>query len=209
LPWTSNFAGKYNRQTFAMPPFSLNPANWVDAYTDYLYSLALLKTGSRADAEDIVQDTFMAAYKGRESFKGESSEKTWLTSILKNKLIDFYRKKNKEKPLAQYLSETAEAFQNAVFDETNYGRFKTLIRPNYFSKSGEDFLLSAEFQRILEDCILKMPIKLRSVFTAKYIQEDSSDEICKEHGITPSNYWVVIHRSKILLRACLERQGMM
>lgn len=192
-----------------MPPFSLNPANWVDAYTDYLFSLALLKTGSRPDAEDIVQETFLAAFRGRDSFKGESTEKTWLTSILKNKLIDFYRKKNKEKPLAQYLHETAEAFQNAVFDEGNYGRFKTLIRPNYFSKSGEDFLLGAEFQRILEDCILKMPSKLRSVFTAKYIQEDSSDEICKEHEITPSNYWVVIHRSKILLRACLERQGMM
>lgn len=192
-----------------MPSNSLNPSKWVDTYTDYLFSLALLKTGSRADAEDIVQETFLAAYKGREGFKGESSEKTWLTSILKNKLIDFYRKKNKEKPLVQYLNETAEAFQSAIFDQGNYGRFKDDIRPNYFSKSGEDFLLGAEFQRILEDCILKMPMKLRGVFTAKYIQEEPSDEICKEHGITPSNYWVVIHRSKILLRACLERHGMM
>jgi RNA polymerase sigma-70 factor (ECF subfamily) len=187
----------------------LKPENWVDTYTDYLYSLAYLKTSSREDAEDLVQETFLSAFRAREGFRGDSSEKTWLTSILKNKLVDYYRKKNSEKPIEAYIQETEKSFNAAVFDEGNFGRFKTLIRPNYFSKSGEDYLLSDEFQRFLEDCILKLPAKLRSVFVAKYIQDEESDHICKEHNITSSNYWVVIHRSKILLRACLERQGLM
>ncbi len=187
----------------------LKPENWVDTYTDYLYSLAFLKTSSREDAEDLVQETFLSAFRAREGFRGDSSEKTWLTSILKNKLVDYYRKKNSEKPLEAYIQETENSFNTAVFDEGNFGRFKTLIRPNYFSKSGEDYLLGNEFQKILEECILKMPAKLRSVFVAKYIQDEESDHICKEHGITSSNYWVVIHRSKILLRACLEKQGIM
>lgn len=187
----------------------LDPANWVDTYTDYLYSLAYLKTGSRADAEDIVQETYLSAYRARDGFRGDSSEKTWLTSILQHKLIDFYRKKNLRQPLTEYLNETSEAFQTSVFDENNFGRFKSLVLPNHFSKSGEDYLLSAEFQKILEDCILKMPQKLRSVFVSKYIQEEESEQICKEHAITSSNYWVVIHRSKILLRTCLERQGIL
>ncbi|MBI1225686.1 MAG: sigma-70 family RNA polymerase sigma factor [Bacteroidetes bacterium] len=187
----------------------LNPANWVDNYTDYLYSLAFLKTGSKEEAEDLVQETFLSAFKAKEGFKGESSEKTWLTSILRNKLIDFYRKKNSQRALSEYIIDTDSSFKNSVFDETNYGRFKSIIRPNYFSNSGEDYLLGKEFRDILEDCILKMPGKLRSVFVAKYLEDVPSEEICKEHGITSSNYWVVIHRSKILLRACLERQGIM
>lgn len=187
----------------------LNPAAWVDNYTDYLYSLAFMKTGSRVEAEDLVQETFLAAFKGRDGFKGESTEKTWLTSILRHKLIDFYRKNNPAQALSNYLHETEETFHNAIFDESNYGRFKTIIRPNYFSTSGEDYLLGEEFYKILEECIMKMPVKLRTVFIAKYMNDEESSEICKEHGISSSNYWVVIHRSKILLRACLEKQGIM
>ncbi len=187
----------------------LKPEYWVDNYTDYLYSLAYLKTSSREDAEDLVQDTFLAAFRAKDGYRGESAEKTWLTAILKNKLVDYYRKKNSQQPLESYIQETASSFNNSVFDEHNFGRFKNLIRPNYFSKSGEEYLLGNEFQRILEDCILKMPSKLRSVFVAKYIEEEESDQICKAHNISSSNYWVVIHRSKIVLRACLESQGMM
>jgi RNA polymerase sigma-70 factor (TIGR02943 family) len=187
----------------------LKPESWVDTYTDYLFSLAFLKTSSREDAEDLVQETFLSAFKGKEGFRGDSSEKTWLTAILKHKLIDYYRKKNTLQPLSDYISTTSNSFQESVFDEGNYGRFKELIRPNYFSKSGEDYLIGEEFNKILEDCILKMPVRLRSIFVAKYMEDQESDHICKEHGITPSNYWVVIHRSKILLRACLERQGFM
>ncbi len=187
----------------------LKPESWVDNYTDYLYSLAFLKTGKKEDAQDLVQETFLSAFKGKDGFRGDSSEKTWLTSILKHKLIDYYRKKNTEHPLTDYIQATTSAFQEAVFDEGNFGRFKTLIRPNYFSKSGEDYLLGEEFRKILDDCIFKMPVKLRTVFMAKYIQDEESDQICKEHGITSSNYWVVIHRSKILLRACLEKEGIL
>ena len=187
---------------------ALNPENWVDAYSDYLYSLALLKTGSREDAQDIVQEAMLAAYRARDGFKGESSEKTWLTAILNNKISDYFRKKNASQPLTAYLLETTEPFQRSFFDEGNFGRFKSLVRPNHFSTSGEDYLLGKEFQLIMEACILKMPTKLRTVFMAKYMDDQKSEDVCKEYQITASNFWVIIHRSKLLLRACLEKQGM-
>lgn len=188
---------------------SLNPENWIDTYADYLYSLAVLRTNSREDAEDIVQEALLSAYRAKDSFKGESSEKTWLTAILNNKINDHFRKKYSAKPLADYLMETEAAFQQSFFDEGNHGRFKTLVRPNHFSNSGEDYLLGEEFQQIIELCILKMPQKLRNVFMAKYLNEEKSEDICKEHSLSSSNFWVIIHRSKLLLRSCLEKQGML
>ena len=70
----------------------LNYNGWVDNYTDILFSFAFYKTGNREEAEDLVQDTFLSAYKSRETYNGSASEKTWLMAILKNKIIDFYRK---------------------------------------------------------------------------------------------------------------------
>ncbi|MCC6724042.1 MAG: sigma-70 family RNA polymerase sigma factor [Saprospiraceae bacterium] len=185
----------------------LHPEKWVDNYLDYLYSLALLRVGNPADAEDIVQEAMLSAYKAKDGFKGESSEKTWLVAILNNKIKDFFRTKYKLQPLSGYLEETEAAFHDSFFDEKNDGRFKALIRPCYFSKSGEDYLLGEEFARILEACILKLPTKLRQVFVAKYMSDTASDAICKEYEITASNFWVIVHRSKLLLRACLEKQG--
>lgn len=187
----------------------LQPEKWVETYADYLYSLAMLRVGGTADAEDIVQEALLSAFRARDGFKGESSEKTWLTAILNNKINDFFRSKYKRQPLSDYLQETELAFREAFFDETNHGRFKALIRPNHFSNSTEDYLHGQEFARFMELCLQKMPPKLRQVFVAKYMDDEKSDDICKEHEITASNFWVIIHRSKLLLRACLEKQGVM
>ena len=65
--------------------------NWVNQYSDALFSWAYYKTSSKETAEDLVQDTFLAAYHKIDSFKGNSQPKTWLFSILNNKIIDYYR----------------------------------------------------------------------------------------------------------------------
>ncbi len=71
---------------------NLEPNSWVDNYADYLYRYAQSRVNDSAVAEDLVQETFLSAWKARERFEGRSSEKTWLSSILKNKIIDYYRK---------------------------------------------------------------------------------------------------------------------
>jgi|SRR6185437_119880 len=70
----------------------LNPEKWIDNYADYLYSFAYNRVSDEETAKDLVQETFLSALKAREGFKGEASEKTWLVSILKRKIIDLYRK---------------------------------------------------------------------------------------------------------------------
>ncbi|ALR31455.1 hypothetical protein ATE47_13420 [Chryseobacterium sp. IHB B 17019] len=182
-----------------------NPEQWVDEFTDFLYAFTVTRVGSREDAEDIVQETFLSAYKGIGQFQGKASVKTWLTSILKNKIIDYYRKKSSSQHYEEYLSDTADSFENAFFNQSNYGRWKNDINRDYISESADSYIISKEFYRILELCLQKLPPKLRPVFVAKYMMDEDSQKICKDLNITSSNYWVLLFRSKTLLRSCLEK----
>jgi RNA polymerase sigma-70 factor (ECF subfamily) len=165
------------------------PAQWVSRYGDYLYSLAVLKVNDTATAEDLVQETFMAAIKAKGTYRGDSSEKTWLVSILNNKVIDYYRKKDVLKNATTYLSETEESFTENR-DWTIYA---------------DDSLNQMEFQKVIQFCIQKMPPRLIPVFIARFLDQEESELICKVLDISPSNYWVMIHRAKILMRSCLEK----
>jgi RNA polymerase sigma-70 factor (TIGR02943 family) len=187
--------------------YLINFNQWIDQHSDYLYAYIMLKIGHEEDAKDLLQETFIAAFKNIENFKGESSEKTWLVSIVKNKIIDYYRKKAKERPTKEYLNETEDAFDKNFFNENNYGRWKVDIDENYFSNSTDSYLQGKEFQTYLTYCIEKLPLKLRSVFIAKYIDDELAENICKENEITSSNYWTILFRSKTLLRICLEKKG--
>ncbi|ANF51141.1 hypothetical protein A0O34_11720 [Chryseobacterium glaciei] len=184
----------------------LNPEQWVDEFSDFLFAFAVKRVNCREDAEDIIQETFLSAYKGLKQFEGKASVKTWLTSILKNKIIDYYRQKSNSKGYDDYFSETEESFGNAFFNENNYGRWKPKIHKNYISENADQYILSKEFHEILEYCLQKLPPKLKPVFIAKYMMDDDAKKICKELNITSSNYWVLLFRSKTLLRSCLEKK---
>jgi RNA polymerase sigma-70 factor (TIGR02943 family) len=192
-----------------MQEHTLNCNNWIEKYTDYLYSYAFYKIGKKEEAEDLVQDTFLSAFKGKEAYNGIASEKTWLLAILKNKIIDYYRKPKNTDSFSTYIDETADSFDNSFFDETNSGRWKKDIEENYFSNAAESYLLGKEFQRFLQICIDKMPSKLKAVFISKYIDDEKTEHICAAFNITPANYWVIIFRSKTLLRTCLENKGLL
>jgi RNA polymerase sigma-70 factor (TIGR02943 family) len=188
---------------------TLNIESWVDNYTDYLYNFAFYKTGKKEEAEDIVQETFLSAFKGRENYKGDASEKTWLMAILKNKIVDYYRKPKVVESFSSYLDQTEESFENSFFDEKNHNRWLEDIGENYFSTAADGYLISKEFQKYLSICLEKMPSKLKAIFVSKYIDDEKTESICKEFGITSSNYWVIIFRSKTLLRTCLEKKGVL
>lgn len=128
-------------------------------------------------------------------------------AILKNKIIDYYRKPKITESFSTYLDQTEESFENSFFDQKNYGRWSERVVDNYFSKAADGYLISKEFQKILGICLEKMPTKLKAVFVSKYIEDERTENICKEHDITPSNYWVIIFRSKTLLRTCLEKKA--
>ncbi|MDN3654836.1 sigma-70 family RNA polymerase sigma factor [Ferruginibacter paludis] len=182
----------------------LKPGDWVKTYADYLYSLALIKVSNKETAEDLVQETFLSAFKAKDSFKNGSSEKTWLTAILKNKIIDHYRKKDILKDVSSYISETNKGFDEHFFD-THNGHWLMESAPLAWKELADAKVNLNEFNKIIQYCIQKMPTKLVPVFVAKFLDEAESDLICKEFNITPSNYWVIIHRAKVLIRSCLEK----
>lgn len=183
---------------------TLRPANWVKTYADYLYSLALIKVSNKETAEDLVQETFLSAFKAKDTFKNGSSEKTWLTAILKNKIIDHYRKKDVLKEVTTYISDTEKGFDEHFFNENN-GHWLEESGPLEWKELADARVNRNEFSKIIQYCIQKMPTKLVPVFVAKFLDEADAEIICKEFNITSSNYWVIIHRAKVLIRSCLEK----
>jgi len=191
------------------PAHMLSPANkWIDLYGDYLYSIAVFKTNDQVLSQDLVQETFLSALKSREQFKGESSEKTWLTVILNNKIIDHYRKKNILRNTGDYLNETNENFYQSFFsdDIKEWGHWKEDSYPKAWADENADTRLNNnELKKVMEYCLQKLPNSLAPAFFLRFIDEKNADKICKELNISSSNYWTIIHRAKILLRACLEK----
>lgn len=183
---------------------TLNPDSWLKSYGDYLFSYCMVRLNHRETAEDLVQETLISAFRSRESFKGESSEVTWLVAILKNKIIDHYRKKDVLKNTSGYLESTDNDFSRNFFDPDN-GHWLRPAAPGLWSESSQSNVEEAEFNEVLQSCVHKMPSKLVPVFIAKFFDDEDSEKICKDHDITPSNYWVIIHRAKVLMRACLEK----
>jgi RNA polymerase sigma-70 factor (ECF subfamily) len=184
------------------------PDAWLKQYGDYLFSIAMLKTRDKTLAEDLVQETFLSALKGYDGFQHNSSEKTWLTSILKNKIIDHYRKKDVLRNTEAYLVETEHAFYDHFFspDPTQKGHWVEKAYPKSWETAADHSIIEKEFSAILELCLSKLPSKLLPVFMARFMDEENAENICKEFNLTSSNYWVILHRAKLLMRSCLEEK---
>jgi RNA polymerase sigma-70 factor (TIGR02943 family) len=173
---------------------------WVVKYSDSLYRYALSKTNDKALAEDLVQDVFLSAYQSLKSFRGESHVKTWLFSILKNKILDFYRKHFRQ----QTYNETK---LNGYLDNNFFDKKGTWIlqnNPRHWSDIDGHLLDDDDFREVLNACVHKLPEMWSIAIQFKYLKGKNANEICQELEISTSNYWQIIHRAKLHLRKCLE-----
>ena len=177
---------------------SFNPEHWVKKYADALYAYTVVRVNDSGLAEDLVQETFLSAWKARDSYKGEASEKNWLFTICKNKIIDHYRKKSNNIVRPAEIDNTDHYFNNEEHWTKESGPLDWGID---YTQPVE----TKEFYSILELCKNKLQELQRAVFVMKFMEGLGSDEICKVLNITPSNYWVLIHRAKLQLRSCLEK----
>jgi RNA polymerase sigma-70 factor (ECF subfamily) len=180
----------------------IDPDAWVDRYGDALFHFALARVKNREIAEDLVQETFLAAVKSQDRFKGRSSEKTWLFGILKHKVIDHYRK-NKSILYEQDLSlgtENLDAFFNAK------GAWQTL--PAHWQLNPGKSQEVREFLDHFYSCLADLPKRTADVFAYREIDGLSTKEICKLLDITAGNCWVILYRARMLLRKCLELAGL-
>jgi RNA polymerase sigma-70 factor (TIGR02943 family) len=181
---------------------NLQPENWVNEHSDYLYSYTILRIFSKEDALDLIQDTFLSALKAKDSFKGESTERTWLTAILKRKIIDYYRKKAGQKE--SFTINTNEAEDNAFEQtESGQGHWKKERAPKDWAFESNT-LETDEFQAIFTNCLSLLPPAWAATFTLRSMEDYTTEEICKELNISSSNLWTTIHRAKLQLRECME-----
>jgi RNA polymerase sigma-70 factor (TIGR02943 family) len=178
----------------------LDPNVWVDHYADALFSYAYFRVQDKTLAEELVQETFVAALVAREKFKGNSSEKTWFFAILKNKIIDQLRRKYREK--LQSLETTPEHACGDFFNE----RGDWLVKPGKWQENPQQNFEQREFLAVLQQCLTGLSAKQSDAFTLREFDDIDSDEICKVLGISPTNYWVLLHRARLVIRKCLEEK---
>jgi RNA polymerase sigma-70 factor (ECF subfamily) len=180
-----------------------NPERWVEEHGDYLFKYAMSRLREPAKAEDLVQETFLAALKGGKDFQGRSSEKSWLVGILKNKICDFYRKASRETSFTDlefYSDEEGDRFNTD-------GAFKDAwiheLGPQEWSNPGAN-LDNEAFWQTYRDCSNKLPKNVSTVFNLREVDGVESKDICAMLNITESNLWVMLHRARMALRRCLE-----
>ncbi len=176
----------------------IQPELWVEEHGDYLFRFAFARVSNKQVAEDLVQDTFLAAFHARNSFKGNSSVRTWLTAILRRKIIDFYRKR---------AVRAEEDLPDAPFQESGEmkGHWNPEYAPQEWRGNPEQAFQQREFFEVLQECLQHLSEKTRIAFILKEMEHMETEEICKELDISSSNYWVLMHRARLLLRSCLEK----
>jgi RNA polymerase sigma factor (sigma-70 family) len=167
---------------------------WVNEYSENLFNWAFHKTGYKELSEDLVQDTFVAAYQKLDTFKGNSQVKTWLFSILKNKISDHYRKKETHLEVneSSFLNSTDQNDLLAHFFNPE-GTWKEGTSPLHWESLLDIEEENRQLNRRLQNCLNKLPNKWYYIINSKYIEEKKGKEICKELDISPTNYWQILH----------------
>ncbi|MGN8057481.1 sigma-70 family RNA polymerase sigma factor [Pedobacter sp. 22163] len=177
-----------------------DPLRWVEKYGDYLYGFAMSRIRNEDVAKDLVQDTFLAGLQRLDGFEGNSKEKTWLTAILKNKIADFYRKRS-----VSDLKEISATNEVQFFFDAESGHWTEKDYPRAFGLEVDNPLMVKELGSILNECLAKLPGLWFSVFSMKHIDDLESELICTELKLSAANFWVIMHRTKLNLRACLQK----
>ncbi len=177
------------------------PNKWVERYSELMYQYVLPRVNDNDIAQELIQETFLSALKAINGYRGIASEKNWLFSILKNKIIDYYRKKALQRGIVAMPD--LQEYDNEWFDTG--GQWVEEKAPKNWQVP-ENIIERKEIQRIINWCKDHLKNLQQQVFTLRYMEELDSDEICKVLSITPSNYWVLIHRARLQMRSCVEKK---
>jgi RNA polymerase sigma-70 factor (TIGR02943 family) len=177
--------------------------NELNALRPDLLRFARLQLRDAGAAEDAVQETLLATLTGSHSFESRSSYKTWLISILRNKIIDIIRDQGREVPASSLADDEAgdEQLADTLFDRR--GHWQAEARPARWADPEASFE-QKQFWAVFEACLDRLPAKAARVFMMREFLGLETEEICKETGMSTSNCWVVLHRARQGLRTCLD-----
>jgi RNA polymerase sigma-70 factor (ECF subfamily) len=184
---------------------TLDPTRWLDSHGDYLYRYALARVRDTAVAEDLLQETLVAAIGSYHSHAGRSSERTWLIGIMKHKVVDYFRRisRTAQFHLLAEGEEECDWFENSGPWQ---GHWREDQAPLSWSENSDRLLESQEFWETFDRCLSRLPQQMAIAFTLREIDGLKSNEICEILNITPNNLSVMLHRSRTKLRHLLETE---
>lgn len=168
---------------------------WVKLHADYLYAFALAKTGDAELSKDLVQDAFLAAHQNADKFRGDAAPRTWLTSILRNKIADHFRAQQRKGRAVEMPAEDEDRF------------FENLMwKSGQVPHAWDESVQQEELIHYLTACLEQLPERLRAVLRLKYLEGVGTDSILSDLDLTAAHFWVLLHRSRLKMRACIEEQ---
>ena len=159
---------------------------WVDRFGDSLYRFAFAKTGDSTTAEDLVQETFLAAISGKQRFRNDATVSTWLFAILKRKVADHFRRAGRRPETQTESPESSD--QNRVWNQDPAAIYE-----------------DREFWKTFDRCIEKLPNKLAEVYILREVNQHSPQEIREMLNVSATNLSMRLHRCRLALRDCLQR----
>ncbi|HEU4778173.1 MAG TPA: sigma-70 family RNA polymerase sigma factor [Telluria sp.] len=171
----------------------------LEAMRPQLVRFAQLQLRNEALAEDAVQDALIAVLEKPDRFAGQSSLRTYVTGILKFKIIDNLRLATRERQIETCDDQSEDEAIDALFAADGH----TVEQPRQWGNP-DGTLEQKDFFRVLEVCLEKLPAQTARIFMMREWLELETDEICKELAITSANAWVMLYRARIRLRECLD-----
>jgi len=175
-----------------------DPHTWLTEHGDYLYRFAMARLHHEDLAADMVQETLLAGCKGFDKFAGNSSVRTWLTGILKHKIIDHIRREIRGRKIVDAIEhDPTSAYFNANGSWSD--------APSAWKDNPESLLNSEQFSATLESCISKLPEKQQLVFRLRDVLGEDTPTVCKACDITSTHLHVLLHRARHALRICLNK----
>jgi len=171
----------------------------VEALRPYLVKFASLQLRPREAAEDAVQETLLAALGAEASFAGRADLRTWLTGILKHKIVDAIRRSSRERPLEAEDEDGTDGL-DALFNERGHW----VEHPEPWANP-DGALHEKQFLAALQACLSRLPERTGRVFLLREHMGLETGEICKELGLSATHCWVLLYRARMALRECLEK----
>jgi RNA polymerase sigma-70 factor (ECF subfamily) len=178
------------------------PENWVAEHGDYLFQFAFVRLRNRAAAEDAVQETFLAGIKALDRYDGKTPVRYWLRGILRHKVVDYIRIASRE-----IVPEASDG--EDITDSITFKAFGIPTpNPPPWTFDPKHAFEQKEFWEMFYVCMSKLPDAMGLAFTLRELEGISTEEICKEMKLKPNNLWVVLHRARMQLKACIESKWM-
>lgn len=168
--------------------------DWLTTHGDYLFNLAVGQVRDASVAEDLVQETFLAALRAPDRFSGRSAPRTWLVGILRHKIYDHLRRVCRERPVNLQIASAGE--DSETWDTSLAWLHQAAAECNSPSRRME----LAELRAALETALGKLPPRIAQVFQLYAVEERDNREVCDRLNISESNLWVMLHRARKQLR---------